>query len=68
VNRTDRLARALVVGTPATLGPEYFRDVGAVIAASAGGPPDMPKLFAVMKRYGLEPSPLSASVQAALTG
>jgi quercetin dioxygenase-like cupin family protein len=65
-NRTDKPARALVIGTPATLGPAYFRDVAAVIAASAGGPPDMAKLGAVMKRYGLEPAPLSAAAQAAL--
>ena len=54
------------MGTPATLGPEYFRDIGAVIAASAGGPPDMPKLYAVMQRHGLEPSSLSPAAQGAL--
>ncbi len=66
VNRTDKLARALVIGTPATLGPQYFRDVGAVIAASKGGPPDMAGIVAVMMRYGLKPSPLSAAAEAAL--
>lgn len=57
VNRGDRPARALVVGTPATLGPEYFREVAAA-AASSGGPPDMQKVFAVMRKFGLEPQPL----------
>jgi mannose-6-phosphate isomerase-like protein (cupin superfamily) len=67
VNRTKSPARALVIGTPANLGPQYFRDVGAVIAASAGGPPDMARLVGVMKSYGLEPAPLSAQVQALLS-
>jgi quercetin dioxygenase-like cupin family protein len=58
VNRSDRMARALVVGTPATLGPEYFREVAA--AAAAAGPPDMQKIVAVMRKYGLEPQPLPA--------
>jgi quercetin dioxygenase-like cupin family protein len=58
VNRSDRMARALVVGTPATLGPEYFREVAA--AAVAAGPPDMQKIVAVMRKYGLEPQPLPA--------
>ncbi len=67
VNRTAKPARALVIGTPANLGPQYFRDVGAVIAASAGGPPDMAKLAHVMKSYGLEAAPLSEQVRAALS-
>jgi quercetin dioxygenase-like cupin family protein len=58
VNRTDRPARALVVGTPATLGPEYFREIAAV--AAGGGPPDMQKIAGVMRKYGLEPQPLPA--------
>jgi hypothetical protein len=58
VNRGDQPARALIVGTPATLGPEYFREVGALVAA--GGPPDMQKVAAVMRKYGLEPQPLPA--------
>lgn len=61
VNRGDRLARALVVGTPATLGPEYFREVAA--AAAPGGPPDLQKIFTVMRKYGLEPQPLPAGFE-----
>jgi hypothetical protein len=35
------------------MGPEYFREVAAVLAA--GGPPDLTKLKTVMNKYGLEP-------------
>jgi uncharacterized cupin superfamily protein len=57
-NRGDVLARTLIVATPARMGPEYFRDVAAV--ARAGGPPDLEKIFGVMRQYGLEPDPLPA--------
>jgi uncharacterized cupin superfamily protein len=55
-NRGDVLARSLIVATPARMGPEYFRDVAALL--KAGGPPDLEKVFAVMRQYGLEPAPL----------
>lgn len=61
-NRGDVLARSLIVATPARMGPEYFRDVAAVLAA--GGPPDLDKIFAVMRRYGLEPQPLPEAARA----
>ena len=63
LNRTDKPARALAIATPAELGPEYFRDAAAVLAAAAGGPPDMQKLFEVMRRYGVEPAKLPESVR-----
>ncbi|MDE2236136.1 MAG: cupin domain-containing protein [Gammaproteobacteria bacterium] len=47
-------ARALIALTP-DIGAQYFRDVAAVI--NSGGPPDVPKLLAVMARYGLKPAP-----------
>lgn len=47
-------ARALVILTPDTIGPQYFRDVGSIV--NAGGPPDRAKLAAVMQRYGLVPA------------
>jgi quercetin dioxygenase-like cupin family protein len=50
-------ARALAIVSPGILGPEYFREVGAVVAAAAGGPPDMAKLGEVMRRHGLTPAP-----------
>ena len=61
VNRGSVPARTLICGTPARVGPEYFRDIAAIV--SAGGPPDLQKIFGVMKRYGLEPAPLPSSVR-----
>ncbi len=48
-------ARALAVVTPALIGPEFFREMAAII--NAGGPPDVEKLKAVMKKHGLVPAP-----------
>ena len=47
-------ARALAVVTPALIGPEYFREMAAVV--NAGGPPDLEKIKAVMTRHGLVPA------------
>jgi quercetin dioxygenase-like cupin family protein len=49
-------AQALVVISPAAIGPEYFRESGDVINAAAGGPPDHVKLMAIMRRHGLTPA------------
>ena len=43
--------------TPAELGPQYFREVGGVFIAAAGGPPDKAKMAEIMRRYGLTPAP-----------
>lgn len=51
-------ARALVINTP-DIGPEYFREVAAIV--NAGGPPDKAKVVAVMRRFGLVPSPAGAA-------
>ena len=48
------MARALVILNPDTIGPQYFREVGAIV--NAGGPPDRVKLASVMKAYGLVPA------------
>jgi quercetin dioxygenase-like cupin family protein len=48
-------AKALAVVTPGILGPEYFREVAAVIEAAAGGPPDLAAIGTVMRRHGLTP-------------
>ena len=48
-------ARALAIVTPGILGPDYFREVAAVLAAAAGGPPDLAAIAAVMRRHGLTP-------------
>jgi quercetin dioxygenase-like cupin family protein len=49
-------ATALAVVTPGLLGPEYFREVAAILGAAAGGPPDVAALGAVMRRHGLTPA------------
>jgi quercetin dioxygenase-like cupin family protein len=52
-NLDEEDARALSVITPGLLGPQYFRDVAAVL--SGGGPPDVQKIIEVMQRHGLRP-------------
>ena len=52
-NEGDVDASALAVVTPGVLGPDYFRDIGAILAAAAGGPPDFAALEEVMRRHGL---------------
>ena len=54
VNTGDVDARALAIVTPGVLGPDYFREVAAVLDA-AEGPPDLAALAAVMRRHGLTP-------------
>jgi quercetin dioxygenase-like cupin family protein len=49
-------ARALAIVTPGILGPDYFREVAAVLDAAAGGPPDLAEMTAVMRRHGLTPA------------
>ena len=54
-NRGDVDAKALAIVTPGILGPGYFREVGAILEAAAGGPPDLAAIGAVMRRHGLTP-------------
>ena len=54
-NETDADARALAVVTPGVLGPDYFREVAALLAA--GGPPDPAAIGEIMRRHGLTPAP-----------
>ncbi len=54
-NRTDAVTKFLAIATPGVFGPEYFRDVRDVVAAAAGGPPDLGEIMAVMRRHGLTP-------------
>jgi quercetin dioxygenase-like cupin family protein len=56
-NRSDTDAKALAIVTPGILGPDYFREVAAVLDAAAGGPPDLAAIAAVMRRHGLTPAP-----------
>jgi quercetin dioxygenase-like cupin family protein len=55
-NTGDTDARQLAIVTPGILGPDYFRDVAAVVEAAAGGPPDPAAIGAVMRRHGLTPA------------
>ena len=55
-NDGDLDARQLAIVSPGILGPAYFRDVAAVVAA-AGGPPDPAAIGAVMRSHGLTPVP-----------
>jgi quercetin dioxygenase-like cupin family protein len=57
-NLGDAAARGLSVVTPGVLGPDYFREVAAVL--SAGGPPNLALIAEVMRRHGLRPVPPAA--------
>ena len=56
-NNGTQDAMALCVITPATIGPQYFRESAEVINAAAGGPPDRAKMAEIMLRHGLTPAP-----------
>ena len=56
-NNGDVDATALGVVTPGILGPEYFREVAAILAAATDGPPDLAAIGATMRRHGLTPAP-----------
>jgi quercetin dioxygenase-like cupin family protein len=60
VHRFDNLhsasAKALAVVTPGLLGPDYFREIAAIVAAAAGGPPDLAAIGETMRRHGLTPA------------
>lgn len=56
-NPGDVDARALAIVTPGVLGPDYFREVAAVVDAAVDGPPDVAEIGAVMLRHGLTPAP-----------
>ena len=48
-------AKALAVVTPGILGPDYFREIAAILDAAAGAPPDLDAITAVMRSHGLTP-------------
>lgn len=60
-NPGEAEAKVLCAVTPGILGPDYFREVAAVFADSAGGPPDVARIGEVMRRHGLTPAPPPAS-------
>ena len=60
-NHGDVDATFLAIAAPSVFGPAYFREIGEVLAANAGGPPDLAALGEVMRRHGLTPAPPSAA-------
>ncbi len=58
-NHGDVDATFLAIATPALFGPAYFREIAEVLAASAGGPPNLAAIGEVMRRHGLTPAPPS---------
>jgi len=55
-NNGSQVAKALCVVTPAAIGPQYFREIAAVMKAAGGGPPDRVQLAEIMRRHGLTPA------------
>jgi quercetin dioxygenase-like cupin family protein len=55
-NAQDVDAKALAIVTPGILGPDFFRELAAVLGAAAGGPPDLEAIATVMRRHGLTPA------------
>jgi quercetin dioxygenase-like cupin family protein len=56
-NHSDVDATFLAIATPGVFGPAYFREIAEVLAAGAGGPPNLAGLAEVMRRHGLTPAP-----------
>jgi quercetin dioxygenase-like cupin family protein len=52
-NRSGAPATCLCILTPGVLGPEYFRELAALVQA---GKPDPAKMRDIMLRYGLVPA------------
>jgi quercetin dioxygenase-like cupin family protein len=50
-------AKMLAIVSPGILGPDYFREMAAVVNAATDGPPDPAALAEVMRRHGLTPAP-----------
>lgn len=51
-NDAQEPATCLCVLTPGVIGPEYFREIAALMV---GGPPDLVRVKETMTRYGLVP-------------
>ncbi len=56
-NHADVDATVLAIVSPGVLGPDYFRELAAVVRAATDGPPDPSEIVAVMLRHGLTPAP-----------
>ncbi len=55
-NHGGQDAKVLCILTPAAIGPDYFREMAAVLAAAAGGPPDRGRMMEIMRHHGLTPA------------
>jgi quercetin dioxygenase-like cupin family protein len=55
-NTRDANAKAVAIVTPGILGPDYFREVAAILDAAGGCPPDLGAIGEVMRRHGLTPA------------
>ncbi|HEY4427311.1 MAG TPA: cupin domain-containing protein [Solirubrobacteraceae bacterium] len=53
-NRGDSDASFLAIATPGVFGPDYFREVGEILAHA--GPPDPAAIAEIMRRHGLTPA------------
>ena len=53
-NRTAKPTMCLCILSPGVLGPQYFKDMAALLS---GGAPDPAKMKETMLRYGLIPAP-----------
>jgi quercetin dioxygenase-like cupin family protein len=54
-NVHEGLAKVLTVQTPGIIGPDFYREAGAVL--NAGGPPDPARMVQIMARHGLTAIP-----------
>jgi quercetin dioxygenase-like cupin family protein len=48
--------RLCALAPPGALGPDYFREIAAVVEAAVGGPPNAAAIVEVMRRHGLTPA------------
>ena len=55
-NNGNEDAKALMIASPAGLGPAYFREAAEAMADAAGGPPDLARMVDIMHRHGLSPA------------
>jgi len=55
-NVNQENTKALAVVTPALIGPDFFKEMSAIV--NVGSPPDLEKIKVVMNKHGLVPAPL----------
>jgi quercetin dioxygenase-like cupin family protein len=60
-NRSSAPASCLCILSPGVLGPQYFREMAALLS---GGAPDPAEMKEIMLRYGLIPAPPALSSSA----